>query len=253
MLVEQFGDAAAGEHAQGCRGDRLDRVLDRAEDRRGEADHVAGQHDVEDLPGALRQPVVTDRPALEQRIDRAADFVLLNDVRPRRHHDVVGLHRRDERKLGLGKRPEQRLASKRTFSAWYEHRPGSPSRPAFIILPTRPGPSKFRKKIKVFVIVTKSPVKTRRTPFKSYEFVSNVASMRRWRLHADRSSRCRPSAGGANLDCCGLTARVGTLACGRSPTHSRISGALARQTRSRIGPGFEAGPSRLTFGRCRCG
>src|SRR6185437_9068852 len=83
--------------------------------------HVAREEDVEDLPRAVRQASIARCPALEQRVDRSADFAFADDRRLGGQADMVGFHRRDEIQLAAGERTEQRLRTKLAFRAGNEH------------------------------------------------------------------------------------------------------------------------------------
>ena len=132
MTGEQIGKTSALENTEGGRGDRLNGVLDPAQNRRGDPDRVARQHDIEDLTGTVRKAVVADRPAFEQCVDRPAHLVLADNVGARRDNDVVRLHLRDEDELVLRERPEHSPSPERTLLATHEHRRGPTSQPAFI-------------------------------------------------------------------------------------------------------------------------
>src|SRR5438874_12206683 len=92
MTGEQIGKTSALQNTEGGRGDRLNGVLDRAEDGRGHTDRVPRKYNIEDLTGAVRQTVVADRPPLEQRVDWPPYLIRSDDVGAGRDDDVVCLH-----------------------------------------------------------------------------------------------------------------------------------------------------------------
>jgi len=66
---EQIGKIPALQDTEGGRGDRLNGVLDPAQDRRGHPDRVARKYDIKDLTGAAREAMVADRLSFKQRVD----------------------------------------------------------------------------------------------------------------------------------------------------------------------------------------
>src|SRR5437868_8789972 len=133
MTGEQIGKTSALQNTEGGRGDRLNGVLDRAEDGRGHTDRVPRKYNIEDLTGAVRQTVVADRPPLEQRVDWPPYLIRSDDVGAGRDDDVVCLHLGDEAELVLREGSEQSSSPERTLLAKHEHRRGYPPKPAAFI------------------------------------------------------------------------------------------------------------------------
>jgi hypothetical protein len=153
---EQIGKTSALENTESGRGDRLNGVLDPAQNRRSDPDRIAGEHDIEDLTRTVREVVVADRPSFEQCVHRPPHLILADDVGARRDNDVVRLHLGDEAEFRFRERPEESPSSERTLLARHEHRRGLPSQTGGVhILLTGRGAAKFRRKIKEISNVTR--------------------------------------------------------------------------------------------------
>src|SRR5437588_10643178 len=102
VIAVEFPQFLARKDAQQYVRQRLDRMLHLVEDRRLEAEKIAGQRVIEDLPSAVRQHLVPERPARQNGVQIYAAAPLRHDGRARIGRQLRRFEAADEPQLLRG-------------------------------------------------------------------------------------------------------------------------------------------------------
>ncbi len=122
MILVQLPYPLAGEDAERQIGQSVDRMVDLAEHRVLQPDHVAGKGEIEKLPAAVDQRAVAEAPPLQHGVEMRRTGLFLQDAGARLDRQLAHLEAQHEGELLLGKLAKILQQPERALRAWYLER-----------------------------------------------------------------------------------------------------------------------------------